>query len=62
VSNLISGGYKVKAYGIPPQCVLLDHCGCRKHWHEQGIPTDINMGRLREVLSIKTTNPTAIEQ
>jgi hypothetical protein len=57
VSNLISGGWKVKAYGVPPQCVLLDHCGCRKHCHGQGIATDINMGRLMEILSIKTTGP-----
>jgi uncharacterized protein len=57
VSNLISGGWKVKGYGIAPQCVLLDHCGCRKHWHEQGIATDINLGRLREVLAIPAQKP-----
>jgi Uncharacterized conserved protein len=50
VSNLISGGWKAKGLGLPPQCVLLDHCGCRKHWHDQGIPTEINMGRLRQIL------------
>jgi hypothetical protein len=54
VSNLVSGGWKAKGLGLPPQCVLLDHCGCRKHWHEQGIPTDINMRRLRDVLGINT--------
>jgi hypothetical protein len=52
VSNLVSGGWKAKAMGMPPQCVLLDHCGCRKHWHEQGIPTDINMKRLRLTLGL----------
>jgi hypothetical protein len=57
VSNLVSGGWKAKGLGLPPQCVLLDHCGCRKHWHEQGIATDINMGRLREILDIKTAKP-----
>jgi hypothetical protein len=62
VSNLVSGGWKAKGLGLPPQCVLLDHCGCRKHWHSQGIPTDINLGRLREVLAIKTTKPIANEQ
>jgi hypothetical protein len=60
VSNLISGGWKVKGHGIAPQCVLLDHCGCRKHWHEQGIATDINMGRLREMLDIKTAKPAEV--
>ncbi len=54
VSNLVSGGWKAKGLGMPPQCVLLDHCGCRKHWHEQGIPTDINMRRLMAVLGVKT--------
>ncbi len=53
VSNLVSGGWKAKGLGLPPQCVLLDHCGCRKHWHEQGIATDINMSRLMQVLDIK---------
>jgi hypothetical protein len=52
VSNLVSGGWKAKGLGLPPQCVLLDHCGCRKHWHEQGIPTDINMRRLMAVLGL----------
>lgn len=54
ISNLVSGGWKAKSLGLPPQCMLLDHCGCRKHWHEQGIPTDINIGRLREIIGINT--------
>ncbi len=53
VSNLVSGGWKAKGLGLPPQCVLLDHCGCRKHWHERGISTDINMKKLREILGLK---------
>jgi hypothetical protein len=53
VSNLVSGGWKAKGLGLPPQCVLLDHCGCRKHWHEQGIATDINMSRLMQVMGLK---------
>lgn len=57
VSNLVSGGWKAKALGLPPQCVLLDHCGCRKHWHEEGIPTDINMRQLMRTLSIDDTVP-----
>jgi hypothetical protein len=56
VSNLVSGGWKAKALGLPPQCVLLDHCGCRKHWHDQGIATDINMKQLRRVLQIEKGN------
>jgi hypothetical protein len=52
VSNLVSGGWKAKGLGLQPQCVLLDHCGCRKHWHEEGISTDNNMRRLRDILGI----------
>ena len=55
VSHLISGGWKAKSLGMPPQCVLLDYCGCRKHWHERGIPTDINFGRLLEILGIENS-------
>ncbi len=62
VSNLVSGGWKAKGMGMPPQCVLLDHCGCRKHWHGQGIPTDINFIRLGHILGIKDTEKTEAAQ
>lgn len=52
ITNLISGGWKARSMGIPPQCVLLDHCGCRRHWHDQGIPTEINIGQLKRVLEV----------
>ena len=53
VSNLVSGGWKAKGLSMPPQCVLLDHCGCRKHWHEQGIATDINFKKLMQIMGIR---------
>lgn len=46
VLNLISGGWKAKNLGFIPQCVLLDYCGCKNHWHSKGIITDININRL----------------
>lgn len=49
VLNLISGGLKAKEYGFAPQCVLLDYCGCKKHWHKDGIMTEINVSRLMKV-------------
>ena len=52
VSTLIGGGLKAKASSIPAQCVLLDHCGCRSHWHESGIKTDINLAELYHLLEI----------
>ncbi len=48
----VSGGWQTKDLGIPAQGVLLDYCGCRYHWHKQGIPTDINVGQLLRVLNI----------
>lgn len=51
VLNLISGGWMLQESGIPAQCVLLDYCGCRNHWHNEGIPTAINVNRLKSILS-----------
>ena len=47
-----TGGWETKALGIPAQGVLLDYCGCRYHWHRQGIPTDLNIGQLLRVLDV----------
>lgn len=46
VLNLLKGGYEMKNLNIPSQCVFLDHCGCKKHWHKTGITTDINTSQL----------------
>lgn len=40
--NLISGGLELKALDIPAQCVLLDYCGCKNHWNEAGLSTQLN--------------------
>ena len=48
----ISGGWETRALGTPAQGVLLDYCGCSWHWHEKGIPTDVNVGQLLHVLGI----------
>ncbi|MCC3867067.1 DUF116 domain-containing protein [Terrisporobacter mayombei] len=52
VLNLISGGFKAKSLGFVPQCVFLDYCGCKYHWHENGIMTDINEDKLLNTLGI----------
>jgi uncharacterized protein len=46
----IQGGWDVRDLGIPAQGLLLDYCGCSYHWHEEGIPTDIDIHRLLEVV------------
>ena len=49
VLNLI----KAKNLGFVPQCVFLDYCGCKDHWHDKGIITDINMSYLLYSLGIE---------
>ncbi len=49
VLNLIAGGWKLQEMGIPAQCVLLDYCGCKTHWHSEGIPTNINIEKLKKI-------------
>ncbi|MGB9936644.1 MAG: DUF116 domain-containing protein [Methanobacterium sp.] len=53
VSNLIAGGWKSDSLGIPAQCVLLDSASCKNHWHETGIPTNININHLMRLFDIK---------
>lgn len=51
--NLLSGGWKARRLNLVPQCVILDYCGCKKHWHDKGIITDINLTQLKKVLRIE---------
>jgi uncharacterized protein len=46
VTTLLEGGWELKRYGIPAQCVLLDYSGCDKHWYTGGIPTELNRREL----------------
>lgn len=50
VTTLVEGGWELKRYGVPAQCVLLDYCGCNKHWHPVGIPTKLNKNELKRIL------------
>lgn len=43
ITNLIAGGWKALRLGFIPQCVILDYCGCKKHWSiDGGLMTSIN--------------------
>lgn len=46
VLNLLKGGYEMTNLNIPSQCVFLDHCGCKKHWHHKGVITDLDSNQL----------------
>ena len=48
VLNLLTGGYEMRSLNIRSQCVFLDYCGCKGHWHKTGIATNIN---IEEVLN-----------
>jgi len=49
--NLVPGGYQMRELNIPAQCLLLDYCGCKKHWHKDGIATDVNRSRLKKIVT-----------
>ncbi|MFT8313681.1 MAG: DUF116 domain-containing protein [Clostridium sp.] len=53
VLNLMSGGWKARNLNLVPQCVILDYCGCKNHWSNEGIVTDINVNQLKEILDVK---------
>lgn len=47
VTTLVEGGWELKRYNVPAQCVLLDNSGCKKHWHPEGTPTNFNINELK---------------
>ncbi|RAP45280.1 MAG: hypothetical protein BZ135_06290 [Methanosphaera sp. rholeuAM6] len=47
VLNLISGGWKASNMKIPPQCVLLEHVACKKHWLKEDLYGKINENELK---------------
>jgi hypothetical protein len=48
--NITVGGYQMRELNIPSQCVMLDYCGCSRHWGPQRTPTAVNTDRLIAVL------------
>jgi uncharacterized protein len=52
-ANLITGGWTIEALGVPAQCVVLDHCGCR-HWHPEGIITSLNRQELLRRINVES--------
>jgi hypothetical protein len=49
LSVLVEGGWELKRNDIPAQCVLLNECGCKKHWHQKGIPTQLDVRELKRI-------------
>jgi len=51
LSLLVQGGWELKRYDVPAQCVLLNQCGCKKHWDEKGFPTEIDLRELKRIMN-----------
>jgi len=51
VTTLVEGGWELKRYNVPAQCVLLDYSGCKKHWHCSGMPTSLNIHELKSIMN-----------
>ncbi|MBP7507094.1 MAG: DUF116 domain-containing protein [Prolixibacteraceae bacterium] len=50
ILNLLQGGFGMKRLSIPTQCVFLDYCGCKNHWNQKGISTNINSNRVAQLV------------
>jgi hypothetical protein len=59
VTQLVEGGWELKRYDVPAQCVLLDYSGCKKHWccKGKGIPTMLNIRELRRIIGANRHSP-----
>jgi uncharacterized protein len=51
VTTLVEGGWELRRYGVCAQCVLLNYSGCKKHWHKEGMQTEINIRELERILN-----------
>jgi hypothetical protein len=51
VTTLVEGGWELKRYEVPAQCVLLDYSGCKKHWGGDGVSTELNIRELKRILN-----------
>ena len=50
VTTLVEGGWELKRYDVPAQCVLLDSSGCQKHWGCKGVSTNLNLREFKRIL------------
>jgi hypothetical protein len=52
LSVLVQGGWELKRHNVPAQCVLLNECGCKKHWDSKGFPTQLDVRELKRLINI----------
>jgi len=51
LSVLVQGGWELQRNNVPAQCILLNECGCKKHWADKGFPTMLDVRELKRVVS-----------
>lgn len=51
LSVLVQGGWELQRNNVPAQCILLNECGCKKHWDNNGFPTMLDVRELKRVIS-----------
>jgi uncharacterized protein len=50
LSVLVQGGWELRRWNVPAQCVLLNQCGCKKHWNRKGFPTELDVRELKRIM------------
>ena len=60
LSVLVQGGWELKRYNVPAQCVLLNQCGCKKHWDRAGFPTELDVRELKRVMNVQSSVPVVL--
>jgi hypothetical protein len=60
LSVLVQGGWELKRYNVPAQCVLLNQCGCKKHWDQVGFPTELDVRELKRVMNVQSSVPVVL--
>jgi hypothetical protein len=56
VTTLVEGGWELKRYNVPAQCILLDYSGCKKHWHCEGLQTKFSVRELKRKMFVNNEN------
>jgi hypothetical protein len=60
---LAEGGWELRRYGIPAQCVVLNQSGCRNHWGVDEGATQFDMREFKRVLVVSSSRePVAGEE
>jgi hypothetical protein len=60
LSVLVQGGWELKRCNVPAQCVLLNQCGCKKHWDQVGFPTELDIRELKRIINVQSSVSVAV--